>query len=59
MKKYTGKGVYGAYAIGKISLFVSHDISVERYNIEDITAEKERVKKAIRNIIRGIMISDK
>ncbi|MDO5125737.1 MAG: phosphoenolpyruvate--protein phosphotransferase [Ruminococcus sp.] len=46
MKKYTGKGVYGAYAIGKISLFVSHDISVERYNIEDITAEKERVKKA-------------
>ncbi len=46
MKKYSGKGVYGAVAIGRISIFRRNDISVTRRHIEDTAAEKLRVSKA-------------
>lgn len=46
MKKYSGKGVYGAIAIGKISVLKKNDAAVTRVNVEDAAAEKARVEKA-------------
>lgn len=48
MKKYVGKGVYGAVAIGKISVFSKNDAFVSRVHIADIKAEIERVEAAER-----------
>ena len=41
MKKYSGKGVYGAIAIGKISVLKKNDAAVTRVHVEDAAAEKE------------------
>lgn len=46
MNKYTGKGVYGAVAIGKISVYKRQELSVKRIHIEDVEAEKQRLEKA-------------
>ncbi len=46
MKKYSGKGVYGAIAIGKISVLKKNDAAVTRVHVEDTAAEKARVEKA-------------
>ena len=46
MKKYTGKGVYGAIAIGSISVLKKNDAAVTRIHVEDTAAEKARVEKA-------------
>lgn len=46
MKKYSGKGVYGAIAIGKISVLKKNDAAVTRVAVEDAAAEKARVEKA-------------
>ena len=46
MKKYTGKGVYGAIAIGKVSLFQRQDIQVKRLHIENEESEIERFEEA-------------
>lgn len=46
MNKFTGKGVYGAVAIGKISVFKKRDAEVKRFRIEDIEAEKQRFEDA-------------
>lgn len=46
MKKYSGKGVYGAIAIGKISVLKKNDAAVTRVYVEDAAAEKARVEKA-------------
>ena len=43
MIKYTGKGVYGAVAIGKVSVFKRQTASVEKVRITDPEAEKVRV----------------
>ena len=46
MKKYSGKGVYGAISIGKISVLKKNDAAVTRVHVEDAAAEKARVEKA-------------
>ncbi|MCR4955728.1 MAG: phosphoenolpyruvate--protein phosphotransferase [Lachnospiraceae bacterium] len=46
MIQYQGKGVYGAIAIGKVSVFTKEDMTVKRTRIEDVEAEKARVCKA-------------
>lgn len=46
MVTYQGKSVYGAVAIGKISLFKKADTEVRRVSITDIEAEKARVEEA-------------
>ena len=46
MEKFTGKGVYGAVAIGRISIFKKPDAPVTRVRIDDTKAEKERVVAA-------------
>lgn len=46
MKIYQGKGVYGAIAIGKISLFQKPESSVKRVHKEDTDSEKSRFERA-------------
>lgn len=46
MTKHVGKGVYGAVAIGRISLFRKNDAAVIRVHIEDTDAEIARVENA-------------
>ncbi len=46
MIKYTGKGVYGAVAIGKVSVFKRQTASVEKVRITEPEAEKARVTAA-------------
>lgn len=46
MKKYQGKGVYSAVAIGKISLFKKPDAEVKRIHVEDTSNEKTRFEQA-------------
>lgn len=46
MVRYVGKGVYGAVAIGKISVFQREEISVKRIHVEDVEAEKQKVNLA-------------
>lgn len=46
MKKYKGKGVYSAVAIGNISVLGSSDASVTRTHVGDTEAEKTRVAAA-------------
>ena len=45
MKKFSGKGVYSAVAIGRISVFRKRDVSVTRTHITDAAAELERVEQ--------------
>lgn len=46
MKTYTGKGVYGAVAFGKISLFQKQETVIRQVRITDAEAEKARVETA-------------
>ena len=40
MTKYTGKGVYGAVAMGKISVFKKQDTAIKRIHTEDSEGER-------------------
>lgn len=46
MTTLKGKGVYGAIALGTISVFTRKEVSVKRTHIDDPAAEKERLKAA-------------
>ena len=46
MKKFTGKGVYGAIAMGKIPVFQKQDTLIQRTSVKDTEAEKARVEAA-------------
>ena len=46
MKQYQGKSVYGAVAIGKISVFRRQEVSVKRVHTEDTPGETQRVEQA-------------
>ena len=46
MKQFTGKGVYGAVAMGKISLFKKQDTVIQRTSVTDTEAEKASVEAA-------------
>lgn len=46
MKKFIGKGVYGAIAMGKISVFQKQDTLIQRTSVKDTEAEKARVEAA-------------
>ena len=46
MDKYMGKGVYGAIAVGKISVFKKRDADVKRVHIDDTEGEKSRFEEA-------------
>ena len=46
MSVFSGKGVYGAIAAGKISLFRRQNLSIKCIHCEDTDKEKQRVAKA-------------
>lgn len=46
MTTLKGKGVYGAIALGRISVFTRKEASVKRVHIDDIAAEKARLEAA-------------
>ena len=46
MTTFSGKGVYGAIAIGKLSIFKRQEVTVKRRHITDVEAEKARVTAA-------------
>lgn len=46
MTTLKGKGVYGAIALGRISVFERKEASVKRTHIDDIAAEKARLEAA-------------
>lgn len=46
MTVYKGKGVYGALAVGKISVFKRQDVQVKREKVKDTILELERLKRA-------------
>lgn len=46
MIKFKGKGVYGAVAIGNISVFKRQELSVKRTHVDDSEAEKARLEAA-------------
>ena len=46
MTRYVGKGVYGAVAVGRISVFRRNDAAVARFHVEDTKAEIARVEAA-------------
>ncbi|WP_303022725.1 phosphoenolpyruvate--protein phosphotransferase [uncultured Ruminococcus sp.] len=46
MREYAGKGVYGAIAVGKISIFKKQDTVIQRTSVADTEAEKARVEAA-------------
>lgn len=51
MTRITGKGVYGAVAMGKISVFKRQDIKVKRVKVTDIDAEIERLENAKKSAV--------
>ncbi len=46
MKIFTGKSVYGAIAIGKVSTFKRQEMTIERVQVADTEAEKARIEEA-------------
>ena len=46
MIKFEGKGVYGAVAIGSVSVFKRGDAQVRRSHVEDVQAEYKRFEQA-------------
>lgn len=46
MTRFTGKGVYGAVAVGKIAVFKRQDIQVKREKVEDTAVELARLEEA-------------
>lgn len=46
MVTYQGKGVYGAIAIGSVSVFQRQDVKVKRIRIEDTAGELKRLEAA-------------
>ncbi len=46
MKTYQGKGVYGAVAVGKISVLKKRDAAVKRTHVENAESEKARFEQA-------------
>lgn len=51
MTRFTGKGVYGAVAVGKISIFKRKDIQVKQVNIQNVDDELARLEKAKQSTI--------
>lgn len=46
MMKFQGKGVYGAAAVGRVSIFKRQDVQVKRVKIDDAEAELARLESA-------------
>ncbi len=56
MTKLVGKGVYGAVAVGKVSIFKRQDIQVKRIKIENTALELERLKDAKKTAVEQLNV---
>lgn len=54
MKMLEGKVVFSGIAIGKISVLKKADQSIRRWKVEDVEAEKQRVKAAKRRAVEQL-----
>lgn len=54
MMKFIGTGVYGAVAIGKLSVFKRQEMQVKRFRIRDTSAETERFCNAAARACRQL-----
>ncbi len=54
MKKFSGKGVHGSVAIGKIKIIDNGGKTVRRNRIEDIDAEKNRLEDAKQSAVKQL-----
>lgn len=54
MQKFCGKGVYGAIAIGKISVFKRQEAQVRRVHVDDAKAEIKRVEAAKQKALKQL-----
>ena len=54
MEKFNGKGVYGAVAIGRISLFKKAEAEVTRVHVDDTDGEKTRYEQAKSEAVRQL-----
>ena len=55
MKKYTGKGVYGAIAIGRICVFGRDKVTVKRIHVDDTEQEIKRLENAKKNALKELL----
>ena len=46
MTTFSGKGVYGAVALGKVSVFKRRETTVKMLHVDDTEAEKARLAAA-------------
>ena len=51
MTALKGKGVYGAIALGRISVFTRKEASVKRTHIDDTAAEKARLEADRKSVV--------
>jgi len=49
MKRFKGKGVYKAIAVGKISVFKKQEVAIKRVHAENVEYEKARIDAAKRD----------
>ena len=54
MVKYQGKGVYGAVAVGKVSVFKRQDVQVKRFKIDHAEGEIARLEAAKKKAIEQL-----
>ena len=54
MRTFCGKGVYGAIAIGKISVLRRKAAKVTREHVENVTAERERFESTVAEAVREL-----
>ncbi len=54
MQNFKGKGVYGAIAIGKISVFNKEDVQIRRVHTADTSAELKRLEDAKKSTIKQL-----
>ncbi len=54
MRTFCGKGVYGAIAIGKISVLRRKAANVTREHVENVTAERERFESTVAEAVREL-----
>ena len=56
MVKFSGKGVYSALAIGRVSVFRRQDVQVRRIRIDDTQAEIRRLERAKKEAIEQLRL---
>ena len=56
MVKFSGKGVYSAFAIGRVSVFRRQDVQVRRIRIDDTQAEIRRLERAKKEAIEQLRL---